>query len=351
MPKVLSEREFISKNFNFLRVLQAETLNKRNAEEIKRLLNISRTTIDRMKQDLIDANVITERLTINQNYATFMGISISYSKIEISVVGMDGKTIPWNDILSQIQFNHKDFNGNISFNYSISELINIFAFINELILAVQSKFSLKAICIAFDYVDLKNETFSLTEYFKDSCAYSFDDFCAVCFGEIQKGTVLFLDCNAMCKLVSEEFPMLKRNYNSLCFNIKQNGCFGAVLSHNTLHCGYNMQTLNLSGILNTKEKKDLESNYVSDSGLLEICIKILKALIIPVTPELIYISGKTISQNSKFSSLLSFQIAEVFSLCLAKDYNPNIKLFPISASKGAAIIAMYRYYGWDYSCI
>lgn len=351
MSKVLNERDFISKNFDFLRILQAETLNKRNVEEVKRSLNVSRTTTDRMKQDLIDANVITKRLTINQNYATFMGISISYNKIEISVVGMDGKTIPWNDILSQIQFNHKDFEGKINFNYSSSELINISVFINELILAVQSKFSVSAICIAFDCVDLKNGTFSLTEYFKESCAYSFEDFCAVCFGEIRKDTVLFLECNAMCQLISEEFPMLKREYNSLYFNIEPNGCFAAVLSYNTLHCGYNMQTLNLSGILDTKEKKALESNDVADSELLAICIKILKALIIPLTPEWIYISGKTIYQNSRLSSLLSFQKAEVFGLCMAKNYNPNIKLLPISTSKGAAIMAMYRYYGWDYSCI
>lgn len=347
----INERKLEKKEFDFLRVLQDEKINKRSVEEVRRALNVSRTLADMIKQDLVDANVITKKLAINRDFATFMGISVSYSEIEISVVGMDGKTIPWNDILSKIQPNHEAFNGKIKFNHSSSELINISTFINELIQAVQSKFSLKAICFSFDSVEPKDGTFSLIEYFKEGCEYSFYDFCAVYFGEIQKDTALFLERNAMCQLVSEEFPMLKREYNSLHLSIEQNGCFASVLFHNTLHCGYNMQTLNLSGVLDDKEKRALASNNVADSELLAICIKILKALIIPLTPECIYISGKAICQNTKLSSMLSFQKAEIVSLCMAKNYSPNIKLLSSSVSRGTAIMAMYRYYGWDYSCI
>ena len=351
MSNNLNERKLVSKNFNFLRVLQDEKLDKRRVENVKRALNVSRVVADRMKQDLVEANVITEKLAINANFATFIGISILYGEIEISVVGMDGKVIPWLEILSQTKCNYEEFNGKVKFNYSSLGLIDIFDFINELIRAVQSIFSVKAICFSFDNVDLKNGTFSLTEYFKEESVYSFYDFCTACLSGIEEDTLLVLESNAMCQLLSEEFPMLKREYNSLYFNIEQNGCFAAVLSYNTLHSGYNMQTLNLSGILDDKEKKALASNDVADSELLAICIKILKALIIPVTPEWIYISGKTIYQNAKLSKLLSFQKAEFVSLCTAKNYNPNIKLLSSSMSKGTAIMAMYRYYGWDYSCI
>lgn len=351
MSKNLDERSIVSRNFNFLRVLQQETLDKRIVEEVKRVLNTSRTTADRSKQELIEANVITEKLAINSMFATFIGISISYSEIEVSIVGMDGKVIPWTEILSQTECNYKDFNGKFKFNYSSSELIDISSSINELIRAIKSIYSVKAICFAFDSVDLKNGTFSLAEYYKENCVYSFFDFCTVCFGEAQKDTVLFFENNAMCQLASKEFPMLKRDYNSLYFNLKQNGCFAAILSHNNLHCGYNMQTLNLAGVLSNMEKKALASKDVTDGELFAICAKILKAFIIPLTPEWIYINGIKVHQNARLSSMLSFKKAEIFDSCMAKNYNPKIKLIPNSMSRGAAIIAMYRYYGWDYTCL
>ena len=351
MANIFDKRHIVSKNFNFLRILQSETLNKKSVEEIRAVLNLARSSADRSKQDLVVANVITEKLDINPNFATFIGISISYSEIEISAVGMDGKVIPWEEILSRTKYNHEGFDGKIKFNYSSLELINISTFINELIRTMQSIFSVRAICFAFDCVDIKNGTFSLAEYFKENCTYSFDDFCAVCFGEISKDIVLFLERNAMCQLVSGEFPMLKRDYNSLFLDLEQNGCFVAILFYNTIYCGYNMQTLNLSGVLSDTEKEALASGDVSDAELLTICTKILKALIIPLTPERIYICGKIVHQNAKLSSLLSFQKAEFLDLCSAKNYNPSIKLVPNSMSRGAAIMAMYRYYGWDYTCL
>lgn len=345
MSDIINERDFISKRFDFLRVLQSEHLSKRNIEEVKRVLNASRSTADRIKQDLIDANVITSKLVINQKLATFIGISISYGEIELCVVGLDCKVIPWGNILPKTNFSHKEFNGKINFDYSSSGLINISTFINELIMAVQSILPVKAICFSFDNADLKNRTFSLVEYPKEDCAYSFDAFCLCYFGEMQKDTALFLERNTICGLVSNEFSMLRRSYNSLYFNIEPNGCFASVISFNTVHSGYNMQTLNLSGILDKNEKKALVKNDIADSELLSICIKILKALIVPLTPDLIYISGKTIHQNSKLLSLLSFQKAEIISLCMANNYNPEIKLLPNSLSKGTAIMAMYQYYG------
>lgn len=349
-----SNRELVSKHFGFLRIIQQETTTKMNVERVKEALNVSRTTAYRDKQELVQANVISEKLAINPNFATFLGISISYSEIEISVVGLDGKVIPWESILSQTKKNFENFNGRIKFSYSSFELVTLFTRIKEIIYELQLFFSLKAICIAFDEADLKKETFSLKDYFTEygATAYSFNDFCTICFNEILGEIPFFLERNAVCQLVAKEFPMLKREHNSLYISIEQNGCFAAMIFCNVVHCGYNMQTLNLSELLDEKEKKSLLSNDVSDNDLLLICMKIFKSVVIPLTPEQIYINGKAIPQDNKFLNLLSFQRSVIFGkLCMARDYSPSIKLITNSESKGAAIMAMYRYYGWDYTCI
>lgn len=352
MSNDFNTREVISKNFNFLRILQQDKLDKRMVEEVKRELNISRGTADKAKQDLVNANIITENLDINPNVATFIGVSISYSEIEVSVVGINGKVIPLEDILLQTKGKFEDFNGKVKFDNSISELINIFAFINELIREIQSIYSIKAVCFTFDEADIKNGSFSLAGYYAKYRWYSFFDLCKTCFGELQKDIILFLERNAMCQLVSEEFPMVKnRDYNSLSINIEQNGCFAALQSYNLLYCGHKKQSLNLSGLLDENEKKSLASNDFTNIDLMKLCVKILQSLIIPSTPENIYISGMSICQNTDWFNFLLFKKPDIFSFCMTRDYNPNIQLISNSISKGAAIMAMYLYYGWDYTCI
>lgn len=272
--------------------MEKQKIDKRIVEVVRRTLNTSRAAADKAKKDLIEANVVLDDLTINPYFATFIGISILYSKIEISVIGMDGIEVPWIDILSKISYSPKEFNGKFEFNYTTSELICISTHINQLIKEIQSILSVKAICIAFDDADIKDTSFSLIKYDIKNCSYSFWDFCEICFKEIKENIPIFLERNAMCQLVLIEFPMLRREYNNLYVNIEQNGCFAAVLSYGTLHCGYNMQTLNLSGLLTKTEKEALASNDINNIILLSICTRILKSLVILLAPKYIYINGK-----------------------------------------------------------
>ncbi len=354
MANKLTPRELISSNLGMLRVLQSSNFSAKDdgLKGIANKVNLSWPTLNKIRKDMIQAKIINEDLKINSSFAFFVGISIYQNTVEISVVGLDGKPLLWKDLSPHINNCPKNFDGKISFDYTMSSLIDSSIFIKQLICDLKCHFPIKAICFSFDDVDLKNKTFSFSNYFTgfNTSMYSFNDFCNLCLKDISDNIELYLDCNTVCQLIPNEFPCCKKNRDSIYINISQTGCYAVTIIDDKIR---NLKSLNISNLINESEKKLLVTNNVTSDDFLSIFKKLIAPFVFSLSPDYFSISNYSLPKNSNIFANFLLQKFDVLSeFGISKTYCPDFQLGTSqSFSKGAAFSAMYQYYGWDYSCI
>ncbi|MBQ3145637.1 MAG: hypothetical protein IJB90_03605 [Clostridia bacterium] len=354
MANQFTTRKLISSNLGMLRVLQSGNFSVKDdgLKGIVNKVNSSWPTLKKVKMDMIEAKIISEDFKINSSFAFFVGISIYQNTIEISVVGLDGKPLSWDFLSSHINNCPKNFDGKLSFDYSMSSLIDASNSLKQLICDLECCFPIKAICFSFDDINLKNKTFSFSNYFTGytTSMYSFNDFCDLCLKDISDNIELYLDCNSVCQIISEEFPCCKKDNDSVYINISQTGCYATTIIHNKIR---NLKSFEISNLITESEKHLLLENTVSSSEFFSICKKLIYPFSFSLLPEYFSIGHYSLKKNSDIFTNFILQKFDVFKEFGFTENNiPDFKFDTISSlSKGAALSAMYQYYGWDYTCI
>ena len=356
MADTLKQRQMISKYFNCIRFIQAQQNRKerKTVESLREFSEIARSTADKIVNYFKAEGVVNNKLILNPTYSVFMGISVLYDGIKISVVGMDGTEISWKETFKSNR-TIAELMGKLDVEYSIEGLIKSSILISEIIKRVHQALPLKAICFSFDDVDLSNATFSYTSYFEqnDTKEYNIHDFCKAFLQNISVLDIsVNLESNAMSQLIASEFPLVENLNSSVYIDMQENGIFAAILVHNKIYYGYNLQSINLSKLLNEEEKRNLKSGTLNKEQLCSIVKKIVSPYAVTLNPELISISGKIVSTNSREFDFIIFEKEKILEECGARNYRPEFRIIPNSNySRGAAISAMYHYYNWDGTCI
>lgn len=355
MANKLSTREFISTYLGILRTLQFSTSLARNdggIKEICKRVNLSWPTTSNVIKEMISRKIIDEDFKINSSLEFFMGISVYQNTIEISVVGLDGKPLLWKSLSPHINNCSKNFDGKLDFDYSMSSLIDSSAFLRQLICDLKCCFPIKAICFSFDDINLKNKTFSFSNYFTGhtTSMYSFNDFCFLCLKDISDDIELYLDCNNVCQIISKEFPCCKKDNDGVYINISQTGCYSTTIIDNKIR---NSNVLEISNLISQSEKQLLLTNNVSGTEFLSICKKLIYPFSFSLLPGYFCIDHYSLSKTSDIFTNFILQKFDVFNEFGFQKHNvPDFQFDTIpSLSKGAALSAMYQYHSWDYTCI
>ena len=353
MANELVYREIVSRNFSAVRFLQRK-VGKITIEMFRDYMDFCRSTADKNIRDLKEIGAVSKSLdlVINGNFATFMGISVSYEEIEISIIGLDGNLIPWSEVNQCDEL--KDFTGKIEFDYTVDSLVKASTLINQIIENTKKIMKLKAVCFAFDDVDLENNEFCLSNYFsKNENSYNLTNFCRAFVNALtEQSIVVYLESNTVCRLMEEEIPLEKKKGNRVFIDLQRNGCFAAMIVNNKITYGYSLRSLNISKILSHEEKENLERGLVDYTEIYELSAKLTNPFVVVINPESISISGSIVARNSKVVDFILFQKAELMKKCGAREYRLNVTVNSNpSYSKGAAISGMYKYYNWDGTCL
>lgn len=350
MIDIIKQRQIISSYFNCIRFIQAKTSKERaTVESIRDFVKVSRTTADKIVNELKLIGAINDKLNINAIYSVFMGISISYDGIQISIVGLNGQEFSWKEIFKSNK-EIEMLNGRIDAAYSINGLIKASIQINEIIMETKKILPLRAICFSFDDVDLTNNTFCYPNYLDNSeyQEYNIYDFCKVFIQSITTDILIQLECNAMSQLIEKEFPMIENPNTSIYVDIQKIGIFAALLINNKICYGYNSQSIRLCKLLDKQEIISLKEGIMSLEEISNIIKQIINPYAATINPSLISISGPIVSTNSRAFDYIIFEKEKIIEKCGARNYRPEFRIITNSNySKGAAISAMYHYYNWD----
>ena len=340
------QRRLISQNISYLRFIQA-TGKAKNVEAIREAMGVSRTTADKIVKDLKVTQILNKDLSINAKYAAFMGVSMKYDGISISVVGSDGRKIQWNDILKQNE-ELEGFTGKIEAEYSINGLVNSSELLNKIILYVKNNFPIKAVCFSFDDVDKMNKKIAFSTYSDTRGEMSFMQYCHACI-KTEGIDEIFLENNSMSQLIVNEFSKVgQRRERVVYLDIQRNGCYAALILNNKISYGYQLQSLCLSNLLDVEEKNSIEARTETEDNLTSIAEKLLKPYVLALNPEFIYFTGSVVQDNAKTFDNLCFKATKIKKECGARNYCLDlVPIFEAECSTGAAILAMYRYYQWN----
>lgn len=339
-------RQLVTKQLRVLRTLQAFQTDdtKSTINEFATRTNMPWYSMKNVLNDFIAQKIIDKNYKIIPSSAYFMGISMSQDKFNISIVGLDGK---------KADFKIKKID-KFKLEYSLSSIIEISKHITDLINDLKSKYAIKAVCLSFDDVNLVNKTFSTYNYFSEKVtnmypSYPFERICNLWFKKhLTEDIDFFLDSNSVAYALSKKFPCIKEEGNQVYLHLSKTGCFVTPVIDGKIHYGYNNQTLNLSGLLDEKEKKKVLSDTATTEEKMVMLKKLIDPFIITLAPNYVAINNSLFSDSSNLFDQFFFSMpnfyGNLFNGYLYPDYEVD---FCPDISTGSAISAMYQYYGWN----
>lgn len=358
--KIEDTRQLITKNLKVLRILQIlQTENRKiSINEFATKANMPWSSLNNALKALIGQNIIDKDYNINPSSAYFMGISMSKNKLDISIVGLDGKCLDLEHISKKLVISPK-FLDNYHFKYSLHGFLELSRYIKEYIKDLKSVYPIKAICFSFDDANIGDKSFSTSNYFTDEVInpYSFYSFARICdyeFKDLNNDVKVFLDCNSACYVLSKEYSCFKKEGNQLYLHFAKTGFFVTPIINNKIHYGQNFQALNVTSLINKKERQCLLSKDTTCEmdKIIPILQKILTPFIITLAPNCFSLDIDTSLDNSKYWDYFFGQIYDLYSYFFKDCYYPDYQIdISPNISNGTAISAMYQYYGWDLKLI
>ncbi|MBQ3414048.1 MAG: hypothetical protein IJH39_01595 [Clostridia bacterium] len=196
--KIEDTRQLITKNLKVLRTLQILQTEDRkiSINEVAVRANMPWLSLNNVLKAFIGHNIIDKDYKINPSSAYFMGISMSKNKLDISIVGLDGKCLDLEQISKKLVISPKLLD-NYHFEYSLHGFLELSKYIKEYIKDLKSVYPIKAICFSFDDANIGDKSFSTSNYFTDKVIipYSFARICEHEFKDLNDDVEVFLDVN------------------------------------------------------------------------------------------------------------------------------------------------------------
>ena len=151
-------------------------------------------------------------------------------------------------------------------------------------------------------------------------------------------------------MLSKEYPCFKKEGNQLYLHFAKTGFFVTPIIDNKVHYGRNFQALNVTSLIDEKERQCLLSKDTTCEieKIIPILEKLFTPFIITLAPNCFSIGFDTSLDNLKYWDYFLGQIYGLYSNFFEDCYYPDYQIdISPNISHGTAISAMYQYYGWD----